>query len=117
MAEHQWLWQARCIRVIDGDTIDVEIDAGFHSIRTERLRIYGVNCPELHGPTRDAGLAAKRYTQQWLDNVPASTWPLTIQTFKSDVFGRYLALVWATDPGNELGQALLNSGLAVVFHG
>lgn len=118
--EHRWLWPANVTRVIDGDTIDVEIDTGFRTVRYERLRLFGVNCPEIHGVSHDAGLAAKKFTTDWCSVVPAGMWPFTIETFKTDVFGRWLARVWhgdrtATDDSVELTQALLQAGHAVPF--
>lgn len=117
-----WTFPAYCIKVIDGDTIDVFLDIGFKCTRTERLRLMGVNCPELHGPTSAAGMRAKKFTEgviagwQPIDE----RWPLAVQTFKADVFGRYLAHVWpmAADEGSpHLSALLLGSGNAVVFHG
>ena len=50
-----WVYRARLVKVIDGDTIDVYLDAGFHGYREERLRLLGVNAPEVHGSTKTAG--------------------------------------------------------------
>lgn len=50
------------IKIIDGDTIDVLIDLGFEIYAQKRVRLYGINTPEVR--TRDLdekekGLAAK----------------------------------------------------------
>lgn len=111
-------YQARAIKVIDGDTIDVILDVGFRATRTERLRLLGVNSPEMHGPTHDAGQAAKDFTIKMLTEWGAfdEGWPLIVTTQKSDVFGRYLALVSSNkDPFMDLSTALLASGNAVPF--
>ena len=40
-------YRARLLRVVDGDTIDVELDHGFERMRsTRRLRLLGVDTPE-----------------------------------------------------------------------
>ena len=39
-------YQATVTSVIDGDTIEVAIDLGFHVTIHERVRIYGVDTPE-----------------------------------------------------------------------
>lgn len=39
------------VRVIDGDTVDVFIDVGFDIIVKKRIRLYGINTPEIR--TRD----------------------------------------------------------------
>jgi micrococcal nuclease len=116
MPIQEWVFRGRTKHVVDGDTVDVEIDAGFHSVRTERLRLLNINAPEVHGPTRQAGLAATTYTAEWLSDATSaasdSDWPLIVETHKSDVFGRYLALVWRTSDGNCLNIDLLASGNA-----
>ena len=123
--EAPWLFPAKCVNVVDGDTIDVVLDVGFHATRTERLRLLGVNAPELHGPTHEAGQAAKDFTSKQIATWQAAfagvqvDWPLMVATRKTDVFGRYLARVWpasavsADDP--DLSALLLASGNAVVF--
>lgn len=108
-----WAYRARPARVIDGDTIDVTVDAGFANYRTERLRLLGVNTPEKRGPTLGAGLLAQGYVEEWLEDAEGE-WPLVIVTKKSDAFGRYLARVWRPD-GRCLNDDLLAAGHAVVF--
>lgn len=110
-----WAYRARLERVIDGDTLDVTIDQGLHTHRTERVRLLGVNTPEVKGPTRPAGLAAAGYVTSWLGQVPADDeWPLIVQTAKGDAFGRWLARVWRPD-GRCLNDDLLAAGHAVPF--
>lgn len=110
-----WVFRARPVRAVDGDTIDVIIDAGFRSTRTERLRLLGVNTPELHGASRAAGLAAKAYVEAWLAAAGGAAWPLVLRTEKSDEFGRYLGRVWRASDGACLNDDLLSSGHAVPF--
>lgn len=95
---HLWWYRARLVDVIDGDTIDVDIDLGFSIWRLgQRLRLLGINAPEMHGATREAGEQAKEF----LTGLLAS--PLRIQTAKMksgegglvDNFGRILANVYA----------------------
>lgn len=53
-------YRADTRRVVDGDTVDVDIDLGFNVwLRNERLRLYGIDTPELKGANKAAGLAAK----------------------------------------------------------
>jgi micrococcal nuclease len=111
-----WAYRARVERVIDGDTLDVTIDQGLHTHRTERLRLLGVNTPELKGPTRPAGLAAAGFVTDWLARVPFDDdWPLIVQTHRGDAFGRWLARVWRRTDGACLNDTLLMVGHAVPF--
>ncbi len=46
---------ARCIYVVDGDTIDVRVDS-----KTFRIRLEGIDCPE---SSQDLGRQAKSFTE------------------------------------------------------
>lgn len=108
-----WAYRARVERVVDGDTLDVTIDQGLHTHRTERVRLLGVNTPETKGATKMAGRLATIYVEDWLAEADGD-WPLIVQTHKGDAFGRYLARVWRGD-GRCLNDDLLAAGHAVVF--
>ena len=66
------MYEYRCKirRVVDGDTVDVDIDLGFGMwIHNERIRLYGVDTPESR--TRDLeekkyGLLAKSFVLSYL---------------------------------------------------
>lgn len=114
----QYVFKAQLLRVIDGDTLDLDIDLGLHCHRQERVRLLRVNAPEMHGTSKAAGEAAKMFTTQWLyggDAYAVPSLPLIVQTYKSDVFGRYLAEVWRISDGANLNDDLLTSGNAVPF--
>ena len=49
-------YNATCIRVIDGDTIDADIDLGFSVKIKKRIRLAGINAPE----SRTRNLAEKK---------------------------------------------------------
>ena len=64
-------YKAKCIRVVDGDTIDAMIDLGFGVHVKKRIRLAGINAPESR--TRDKqekilGLAAKDRLKAILDS-------------------------------------------------
>ncbi len=48
-------FQAKVIRVVDGDTLDLDIDLGFHITLSERVRLMGIDTPE----TRTRNLVEK----------------------------------------------------------
>ena len=114
MPQHAWVFPATLVRVVDADTIDCLIDVAMHGRRIERLRLLGVNAPETRGATKAAGDAATGYVVWWLSQA-GGDWPLRIETHKSDVFGRYLALVWRVYDGRCLNDDLVSSGHAVPF--
>lgn len=114
-------FQARPVNVTDGDTITLDIDTGFHTTHRERIRLLGINCPELHSADpeeRRAAQSARSYTVAWLDAATTNStaeWPLTIETAKADSFGRYLAKVWRSDRPNDLSAELVALGHAIPF--
>lgn len=91
LKEHLYIYKGKVIKVIDGDTVDVVLDQGFKSTRTERLRLNSVDTPE----KSELNYAeAKQFTTDKVLNKE-----VLIQTYKSDVFGRYLANVWYEEDG------------------
>lgn len=78
-----FLYKARQIRVIDGDTIEVLVDLGFHSFSEQRLRLAQIDAPEIQ---TKAGRAARDFLIDTL--APAQT--TVLKTIKTDLHGRYV---------------------------
>ncbi len=109
-------------RVIDGDTIEGDIDLGFSvHLDDQRLRLLRVNTPERKGSTRAAGDRAKAFTERWLrdhTNIVIHSRKRDPRHAEKDSFGRYLVEVYGDDEGGQqscLNDALLESGNAVPF--
>ena len=63
-------YNAKCIRVVDGDTIDADIDLGFDIKIKKRIRLAGINAPESRTRNKvekKLGLAAKDRLIEILD--------------------------------------------------
>jgi len=105
-AQMDYTYRAHVSRVIDGDTLKVQIDCGLGLITVQTLRLRAIDCPEIATPQ---GVRAKRFVQRLLKDVPT----ITIVTQKSDKYDRYLADVWVGDV--YLNQRLLDEGLAKVW--
>ena len=83
-------YKCKIRRIVDGDTMDVDIDLGFNVVITkERVRIYGIDTPESR--TRDLvekrfGLAAKDFAKKFLlDHDPK----VTLVTKEYDAKGKF----------------------------
>lgn len=90
-------YRASVVKVVDGDTVDFNVDMGFHITVQDRFRLNGIDTPELHAsdPTvRAAAVAAK----EALTNLLASATTITIQTQKNegDKYGRWLVTIQIT---------------------
>ncbi len=80
-------YEAIVERVIDGDTLIAVIDVGFGTRVREKLRLRGIDCPELNTP---AGEQAKRFV---IERLPEDS-KILIKTYKTDLYGRFVADVF-----------------------
>lgn len=112
---------ATITNVVDGDTVDVDIDLGFGIwIRDERLRLFGINAPEKTGPTADRGKASRDYLVHLLDQygrtVRLRTEKTRDSTDKKGKYGRYLATLLGGPAKADLNKMLVAAGHAVVAY-
>ena len=107
------MYEYRCkvVKIIDGDTVDVDIDLGFGVwLRKQRIRLYGIDTPETR--TRDlkekqVGLAAKKRLQELIDD---SGGKFRIQSHGIGKYGRCLGTLFIDD--TNINVLLLEEGLA-----
>ena len=101
-------YRAKILRVVDGDTVDVEVDLGFHIKVEMKLRLYGINAPELK---EDAGKVSRDKLKEMLDGKV-----VTVYTIKDrqEKYGRYLAKI-VLDDNTEINNWLVEQGLAVRY--
>ncbi|MEM9214065.1 MAG: hypothetical protein AAGD25_06925 [Cyanobacteria bacterium P01_F01_bin.150] len=53
-------YRAIATKIYDGDTITVDVDLGFHTWQKSiKLRLIGINTPELRGPERLKGIDSR----------------------------------------------------------
>ena len=115
-----WTYRAKVVRVIDGDTVDVDIDLGFGIWqKNERVRIMGIDTPESR--TRDKiekkfGLAAKAKLKSILgkDTVLKTTINKKGLDMKGK-FGRVLGDFIIE--GKQVTEIMCKSGHAVPYFG
>lgn len=115
-----WVFEAKLNRVVDGDTVFFDTDVGFGIVWTVSVRFKDLNAPEVVGPSKAAGLAAKQFTADWLAAGAANDaeeWPFLIQTIKweREKYGRWLGVIWRRSDGACLNADLLASGNAVPY--
>ena len=105
-------YQAKVTKVVDGDTMHLDIDLGFFTWqRNVIVRLYGVNTPEIRGAERPEGLRVKDIVTSELLNKT-----ITIRSFKgndSDKYGRWLVYIFLD--GANYNQSLIDRGLAVAY--
>lgn len=108
-------------KIVDGDTLDVAIALAPGFTRDLRLRLRGLDCPEIETA---AGRAAKAYVETLLAVGDA----VTLRTTKPDKYDRYLADVFLPKSSAQssessakedvfLNNALLSTGHAIRYDG
>lgn len=122
-APYRW-FPARCLEVVDADTLRVDLDLGLRVYRTETIRLVGLNAPERQTP---AGKRAIEYVTGWLrerdalpgqEGVRPDAWPLAVGTLKPDKYGgRVDGVVRAVKDRACLNDDLVQAGLAAVWDG
>ena len=116
-------YKIELLKVVDGDTIDAEIDLGFDIKVKKRVRFMGINAPESR--TKDLeekarGLAAKDRVKQLLEGCNN----ITLNSHGVGKFGRCLGeIMLDMVDGQEkltlvnLNELLINEGHAIQYHG
>jgi micrococcal nuclease len=106
-----FIYQAAVEKVVDGDTLDLQLDLGFGVFTRQRVRLLGINAAE-HGT--ELGDKATAFARDWVkQHGPAFT--VRTQKDKKEKFGRYLATILSDTA--DLGQALIDAGLALPYDG
>lgn len=104
----------KVLKIVDGDTLDLEIDLGFGISVTQRVRLKGLNAPEtrtLDHAEKARGIASKEWLEKHLGK--GSEW--TIQTEKEDKYGRYLGILQNGENTLSLNEEMINAGMAVFY--
>ena len=117
------MYEYRCkvVKIVDGDTVDVDIDLGFGVwLKKERIRMFGIDTPESR--TRDLdekkyGLMAKDYITKLLDDEGG----IVLKTRKDaeGKYGRILGELWRTTDfaDRSINQIMIEKHHAVSYHG
>ena len=117
-------YKVEVIKVVDGDTIDVNIDLGFGmSYNKQRVRLMGIDTPESR--TRDLeekvyGKAAKNYLKQLL-----ASGNVSLVSHDKGKFGRILGELFVKDNEGHpvfetnisVNQAMIDNHHAVAYNG
>jgi len=106
-------------KVVDGDTIDADIDLGFDISLTKRIRLAGIDTPECR--TRDAyekklGLQAK----DWLKNRLQFAKDIIIRTELPDStekYGRIIGHLYINGEDVSLNNQMIIEGYALEYDG
>jgi len=111
--KQEFTYNAKVERVIDGDTVVVNIDLGFGIFTKQTIRLYGIDTPELRSVDsveRSKATEAKDFLQGLIENHE-----VVIKTTSKDKYGRYLGVIEVNSI--EVNQLMLDRNLATVYFG
>ena len=112
-------YRASLVKIVDGDTIDVNLDLGFDVVlKKQRVRLYGINTPESR--TRDLeekryGLAAKERLRELLEEAESIMVKTEIDKKARGKYGRILGTIFAGKI--NVNDLLISEGHAVAYYG
>ena len=114
-------YKAKLLRVVDGDTVDAEIDLGFKIFIKDRIRLMGIDTPESR--TRNLaekswGKAASARLTELLAEADGD-FTLVTQMQKKGKFGRILGTIQVSTKDGivDANQVLINEQLAIPYTG
>lgn len=105
-------YKAECLRVVDGDTIDLRVDLGMKIEHRVRVRLQGINTPETYGVKKDSeeyklGLAAK---ERLIELIMGKSLTVVTEKDKTGKYGRYIATIYVDEV--DVNDTLVKEGHA-----
>ena len=111
-------YKCKIVKIIDGDTVDVDIDLGFGMwVHKERIRLFGIDTPESRTRNKAEkvlGLAAKKRMKVLCGK---EVYVESLNGGKLDKYGRLLADMFTHDSRRDICKILIEEGHAIKYDG
>lgn len=108
--------QGRVLRVIDGDTVRVRARIWLGQEVETNVRLRGVDAPETHGKCAEERELSRQATEL-TERLLSDDQPIALADISYDKYGRRVVARIITAKGQDLSQALLQTGLGHVYGG
>ena len=115
-----YIYRIRTIsKVVDGDTIDADIDLGFDISLTKRIRLAGIDTPESRTTNvkeKSMGLESK----EWLKKTLEGAKDILIKTELPDStekYGRIIGHLFINGQETSLNNQMITDGYALAYDG
>ncbi len=112
----QFSYYVNQFRVVDGDTIQATLDMGFHLSGDWAVRFYGIDAPEVHGPTRKYGLHVADVVDKWMRAAHIDGEMKIRSVSVDEKYGRLLGIA-LNSSGESLADYLLLNRLVLPYDG
>ena len=118
--DNRYSYTAKVKAVYDADTITCNINLGFYvKLRDQKIRLYGINAPEVRGPQKKKGFVSRDALREWILGKtitlysvmnPKSKSRSEEEKVKKGKYGRWLGiLIYANE---NLNEKLVTDGIA-----
>jgi micrococcal nuclease len=106
------------IKIVDGDTVDLKIDLGFNIFTVQRIRLAGIDAPELKGLTeeeRKHATEAKNFVVNYFEEAKTNGYQIYVKTTLDDKYGRMLGRIHCNN--KCLNDLMISNKMAVPYTG
>ena len=110
MTHQPYCYKATCVSVYDGDTVTLDISLGFGVTMREKIRLLGINTPEVRGKEKLDGLISRDRLRELIDDKDVI---IVTHKDKGGKYGRLLATIYLD--GVNINQQLVDEGLAEAY--
>lgn len=112
MKKPAYRYRAKITKVLDGDTIEADVDVGFDVVVRTKFRLHGIDTPEKSSTDPMLKLLAESattYTKLYLNK------EVVIESLSKDKFGRWLGVIHLGEL--NLNEELVKLGFAKSYQG
>lgn len=107
-----YTYNVNVVSVYDGDTITVDVDLGFKIwAKKIKVRLWGINTPEIRGGTAATKAHGKQVTQYVRDRILNKA--VVMKSNGKGKYGRWLGVIYVD--GVNLNEELVRQGMAVEY--
>ena len=115
--EPAYIYRAEMKRIVDGDTIDMDVDLGFFVKVRIRFRLQGINTPEIYRKKKDSeeykqGMKSVEFVEE---KFRENQGICMVVSTKTGAYGRWIGDIYFGDSEESLSNQLLDAGLAVPY--
>lgn len=112
-----YTYYATLDRVVDGDTLDITVDLGFRICTQVRVRLAGIDTPEVYRVKKESeeykkGMEATNFVKDWFASLESPRF-LIESDKEQGKYGRWIVTVLTEDKKENLNEVLVREGYAV----
>ena len=102
-------YKAKVVRVVDGDTVDLKVDLGFHISANERFRIKDIDTPEIWRPSCESELEHGRNAKEFAQKLLPVGSTVIVASSKLGIYGRWIGEITLLDSKNY-AEVMIENG-------